>query len=298
MRRGGIIQQLVSQVVLPIVLAAIMLVMGLGLTRQHFIDVFRKPLAALLGLGLQMLFLPALALVIIFATGLTGVPAAGLFLLSLCPGGATSNLFSALARGNVALSICLTSISSLLIPFSLPLAFAAFLSFAGEAVPEMQFPIDVMIKQLIVVTLVPVLVGMALRHFAENWVKSIEVIARRVATFAMMAVIILLMATNLPLVMKMVSAHGLIVLMLSIIALTAAWTIAHQLKCSESDSRTLALETGVQNAGTAMMVALSIMHQPALAMIPLMYGLLMNIPAFGFIGWLMRRDQRQGSVQH
>jgi len=278
-------QQVVSQIALPVVLALIMLSMGLGLTLRNFTDVVRQPLAGLLGLGLQMLFLPGLALLLILVLDLSPVAAAGLFLLSLCPGGATSNLFSYLARGNVALSISLTAITSVLVPFTLPILFALYLQVAGEEQLVFAMPLGLMIKQLVVVSLVPVVVGMLLRHFASAWAIRVEPMAKRVATVAMLLVIVLLIMTNLPLVMTMASLNGAAVLGLSCVALVVAYQVAVRSGLAGKEARTLALETGVQNAGTAMMVALTLLHQPELAMIPLMYGLLMNIPAFGFIAW-------------
>lgn len=284
-------QQLVSQVALPVVLALIMLSMGLGLTVKNFTDVFRHPLIAVLGLGLQMLLLPVLALLLIAVFDLSPIAAAGLFLLSLCPGGATSNLFSYLARGNVALSISLTAITSLLVPFSLPLLFVAYVQWVGDEQMMFAMPLDIMIKQLVAVTLVPVLVGMLIRHFAANWAVSVEPLTKRIATVAMIAVIILLIATNLSLVINMASVNGMAVLALSCIALVLAYQVSLGVGVAVREARTLAMETGIQNAGTAMMVALTLLEQPSLAIIPLMYGLLMNIPAFGFIAWVNRKGQ-------
>ncbi len=283
-------QQLVSQVALPVVLALIMLSMGLGLTARNFMDVMRRPLAGLMGLGLQMLVLPILALLLIAVFELSPVAAAGLFLLSLCPGGATSNLFSYLAGGHVALSISLTAVSSVLVPVSLPLMFLAYLQFAGIEQLAFFMPLGIMVKQLVAVTLVPVVVGMLIRHVAASWARRVEPMAKRVATMAMVVIIVLLIATNWSLVMEVASLNGVAVLSLSCIALVFAYQVALRGGLTVREARTLAVETGIQNAGTAIMVALTLLEQPALAMIPLMYGLLMNIPAFGFIGWVRWRD--------
>ena len=288
-------QQIVSQVALPVVLAMIMLSMGLGLTTRNFTDVARHPLSAALGLGLQMCGLPILALLVIVLFDLSAVAAAGLFLLSLCPGGATSNLFSYLARGNVALSISLTAITSLIVPFTLPLLFMAYTEASGGQLAAFTMPLGMMVMQLVVVTLVPVLVGMGIRHFAANWAQRVEPMAKKVATMAMISVIILLIATNLPLVMDMASVNGVAVLGLSCVALVIAYLVASKAGLAAADVRTVAMETGIQNAGTAMMVAMTLLQQPQLAMIPLMYGLLMNIPAFGFIAWVQYKHQNAAS---
>ena len=171
----------------------------------------------------------------------------------------------------------------------------------GAEMSQFGLPLGLMTKQLIVVTLVPVLLGMAIRHFFAALAVRVEKHIKTVATLAMLAVIGLLLASNWALLETMFSISGAAVMTLSLSSLLLAWSVARQLQLSQADSRTIALEVGVQNAGTAMMVALSLLHQPELAMVPLMYGLLMNIPAFGFIGWITRRDdsvqQEQGQQQ-
>ena len=286
-------QQIVSQIALPIVLALIMLSMGLGLTIRNFTELARKPLSALLGLLLQMVGLPLLAVAVIVMFDLSPIAAAGIFLLSLCPGGATSNLFSYLAKGNVALSISLTAVTSLLVPFTLPLLFVAYGQASGDQLLAFALPLKTMVMQLVVVTLVPVLLGMTIRHFVRVWAIKVEPITKKIATLAMIGVIVLLIVTNLPLVADMVSINGVAVLSLSCFALIAAYSIASSAGIPPADVRTVAMETGIQNAGTAMMVALTLLEQPELAMVPLMYGLLMNIPAFGFIAWVHGSERSQ-----
>jgi len=295
-------QAVLSQVALPIVLAFIMFAMGLGLKPQHFRALLKTPQILLLGLLAQMALLPSLALILIIALGLEGATAAGLFLLSLCPGGATSNLFSYLARGNVALSIALTAITSLLVPFTLPLMFGSFLDANGDGTAEVGFPVLVTIKQLLVVTAVPVLLGMALRHFFPLAMSKAEPACKMLATVSMIVLVVLLIATNLPLMLQALSMGGLAVLLLSGLAILFGWSLSNQFGGSRADSRTIAIEAGIQNAGTAILVALAFLHQPELAAIPLMYGLLMNLPGFGFIAWVRMFDKREesasGTMQH
>ncbi|WP_028293761.1 bile acid:sodium symporter family protein [Oceanobacter kriegii] len=285
-------QEALSQVVLPIVLAFIMFAMGLGLRLVHFREILRSPQAMLLGFGAQMVFLPSLALILIIALGLDGPVAAGLFLLSLCPGGATSNLFSYLAGGNVALSIALTAVTSLLVPFTLPLMFVSYLNASGDTLAAFDFPLALTIKQLLVVTAVPVVVGMAIRHWATSLANRIEQPCKRLSTIVMMLLVLALMGTHLPIMADLFSMKGLAVMLLSVFAFVSGLTMARQFGCSSADSRTIAVEVGIQNAGTAILVAMAFLQRPELAMIPLMYGILMNIPGFAFIALLRYRDGR------
>lgn len=283
----------VSQILLPVVLAAIMLAMGLGLSVKDFQRIILQPRAVLLGLLLQIAFLPLLALAIITLVPLSPMAAAGLFLVSLCPGGATSNLFSFLARGDIALSVTLTGLTSLLSPIVLPLAFYSYLAVTADSATTFAVPLITLMKQLALVTLVPVSTGMIIRRMAPSWSNSVQPIVRRIATGAMIAIVFALMATNLNVVQALFSLNSLAVLLLATGSLIIAFGIAARANLSQQQRRTIAIEVGVQNAGTAMMVALAILHTPELAFVPLMYGLFMNLPAFGFLAWLAKKDARQ-----
>lgn len=107
----------------------------------------------------------------------------------------------------------------------------------------------------------------------------------------MLLIILALLITNQKIFDRFISIEGIAVLSLSSCSLFLAYFIAGKIKVSQQAQRTIAIEVGVQNAGTAMMVALSIMHQPQLAVVPLMYGLLMNIPACLFVAWVSRKSK-------
>ena len=285
-------EQTISQVMLPVVLAIVMLGMGLNLKAKDFKAVLDAPKAAILGFALQMLMLPILALFIIKLFGLNKEIAAGLFLIALCPGGATSNLFSFLAKGNIALSVCLTGVVSLLSPLILPLAFLGFIHFSGSIDSQsFSLPLLPAMKKLALVTLLPTLIGMCIRHYADDYSQSLIPLVKKLSALAMFLLIGALIFTNLSILPAMFSIYGAAVITLSSVSLLAAYFIAGKCNILEVDRKTIAIEVGVQNAGTAMMVALGIMQQPALAMIPLMYGLLMNIPAFTFVWWGGNKDK-------
>ncbi|PTY36078.1 hypothetical protein BGP77_01810 [Saccharospirillum sp. MSK14-1] len=286
---------LLSQVLLPLILAFIMFAMGLALNVRHFSELLRAPTIAVLGLALQMLMLPVLAVLIIVALNLNGPTAAGLFLLSLCPGGATSNLFTYLANGKVALSIALTALSSLLVPLTLPVLFGVYLNQAGDSAVDLQLPIANTIKQLIAVTFLPVVLGMALNHWAPSMAARLEPWCKKLGTGFMLLLVLALIVTNWSLLQAPIKA--LAVLLLSGSSLMIAWFIGSRISQDVAVARTLAVEVGIQNAGTALLVAISLMQQPALAVVPLIYGILMNLPGFGFVAWVRYRDAQQGALQ-
>lgn len=284
-------QHIVTQVLLLITLAIVMLGMGLGLKRADFSRVITQPKSSIIGLCLQIFMLPALALVLIQLFPLSSTAAAGLFLVSLCPGGATSNLFSLIAKGDVALSITLTAVISLLSPFLLPLVFITYLDIHGSQLEQFQLPIDLAIKQLIAVTVLPISLGMIITKWLPKQSQLIQPMVKKLSTIAMLLIILALLITNQKIFDRFISIEGIAVLLLSSCSLFLAYFIAGKIKVSQQAQRTIAIEVGVQNAGTAMMVALSIMHQPQLAVVPLMYGLLMNIPACLFVAWVSRKSK-------
>ncbi|TLS76456.1 bile acid:sodium symporter family protein [Photobacterium damselae] len=284
-------QHIVTQVLLPITLAIVMLGMGLGLKRADFSRVITQPKSSIIGLCLQIFMLPTLALVLIQLLPLSSTAAAGLFLVSLCPGGATSNLFSLIAKGDVALSITLTAVISLLSPFLLPLIFITYLDIHGSQLEQFQLPIDLAIKQLIAVTVLPISLGMIITKWLPKQSQRIQPMVKKLSTIAMLLIILALLITNQKIFDRFISIEGVAVLLLSSCSLFLAYFIAGKIKVSQQAQRTIAIEVGVQNAGTAMMVALSIMHQPQLAVVPLMYGLLMNIPACLFVAWVSRKSK-------
>lgn len=292
-----IIAQAVTQIMLPVVLGLVMLGMGLSLQIKDFKAVLTEPKAAMIGLLLQLLLLPILALFIIKVFALNQTAAAGLFLLALCPGGATSNLFSFLAKGNLALSVCLTSLVSMLSPLILPITFIGFIHYSGSADNQLfDLPLLPAMKQLAVVTLLPTVVGMSIRYFADKWSQSAIPLVKKGSTIAMLLVITALVLTNLTIIPAMLSLQGVAVVTMCSLALIIAYFMSGKLNVNNTDRKTIAIEVGIQNAGTAMMIAFTIMHQPALATIPLLYGLLMNIPAFIFVYWLLLLNKKKDKV--
>lgn len=290
-------QQLVIQTLLPLILAGVMLGIGMALQPADFKRVILQPRASILGLALQLLLLPCLALVLISLLPLSNWAAAGLFLIALCPGGATSNLFSLIARGDTALSVTLTGVTSLLTPITLPLLFIAYLQVHPVDAPLFHLPLAPTVQQLALVTLVPVTLGMLIRFWFPVGALAIQPHLRRISTLAMLLIVISLIATHMHLFDRMFSVDGLAILLLSSLAILSGYLLAGRAGLQPQEQRTLGLEVGVQNAGTAILVALTLLQEPALALVPLMYGILMNLPAFSFVAWLQRKDRLAATGQ-
>lgn len=283
-----------AQALLPWILAAVMLAMGLSLEIDNFRQVARHPGRMALGLALQMLALPLLSWVIVLVLPLPPLAAAGLLLVALVPGGATSNLFTYLARGDLALSVCLTAMTAMLVPFTLPLIMALNFHMLGFPTAGFSLPYWSAVGQLVMVTLVPVLVGMGVRRTlgparADRLLPAV----RRLTGIAMIAIVLALFAAYFDRLPAVFGLETVAVISLCSLAMLLGDRVARRAGLPEASVRSITVEVGVQNAGVAMMVAFAILHNPALGIVPLLYGLMMNVPAFAWVfwqGWRARAD--------
>lgn len=274
-----------TQVLLPAILAFVMFGMGLTLRIDDFKRIAQHPKAIAVGLTLQLVALPILAALIGIMLNLSLTAKAGLFLVALCPGGATSNFLTYLANGRVALSVTLTAFTSVIAPLTLPLIFTMYIAFLEGPNNAFSLPLLLAIKQLTVVTLLPIILGMGVKAYFPNVADHIAPFFKKLAIFAVVFLITILIATHPKVVLNMFSKDGLSVILLVTLAFFIGLCVSRRYLSDPTEHITIGLEVGVQNAGTAMMVAYTILKQPALAHLPLTYGLLMNIPAVAFI-WL------------
>ena len=163
-----------TAVFLPFALFIIMLGMGLGLTVKDFTRIFVEPKAVIIGLIAQLIIVPVVGFLLAMFFPLSPELAVGVVILAACPGGPTSNLVTYLVKGNVALSITLTAISSLVTVFTIPLVVnLAMQQFMAESV-ALQLPFLKTVIQIAVITLIPVSLGMLTHHYAPTLASTIE----------------------------------------------------------------------------------------------------------------------------
>jgi BASS family bile acid:Na+ symporter len=278
----------INTVFLPLCLALMMLVVGSGLDVKNFSPLLRKPLLTLAGLLMQLILLPILAWLLIGLLQLAGPLAIALVLIAAAPGGATSNLFSYLARGDVPLSIALTACTSLLAPFWMPWVVQLQLGWLGQG-GELQLSWWNSARQLLLVTAVPLLLGMLWRHVCRNWVVGHAAGLKGFASLVLLLMIVTLMWVNRQSLLDSLSWQTVsLVTGMACLALLAGYGLARMLLLDVQTARTLCFETGVQNAGVAMLMAFSQLQLPQAGMIALQYGLLMNIPALAVLWWFSR----------
>lgn len=280
----------INTVFLPLCLAVMMFIVGTSLEGKSFNPIFSKPKAMLIGLLAQLLLLPLLAWLLIGVFQLSGALAIGLLLVAAAPGGATSNLFSYLAKADVALSIAMTACMSLLAPLWMPWVMQLQLDWLGNQ-GTLQLSWMQAAMQLLLVTAVPLLLGMLLRRLCSQWVVRNESLLKKIASAVLLLMISVLVWSNWSKLQQ--DLHllvALLVILLASMALLAGYWLARLFGLGESVARTLSFETGVQNAGVAMLMAFTQLQLPEAGIVALFYGLLMNIPTLATLWWFNRRS--------
>lgn len=282
---------LLIKVVLPASLFIIMLGMGLALTINDFKLVITKPKAVLLGVIAQMVFLPLLAYLIILLFGMTGAVAMGLMILALCPGGTTSNLYTYLAKGDVALSVTLTSVVSLIAPFTVPIFIVLFLDlFLGEG-QHVELPIKDTIIQLIAITIVPISIGMLINHYRPTISHKAEGFVKIFSMAFLFFIVALIVITNVHEMGNYFAQAGMAALLLNILCLAMGYGVAKLANLNESQSKAIGIEVGFQNGTLAIVIALTLLGNTEMAIAATCYSLTMFITGAGF-AWLLNRNSQ------
>ncbi len=285
--------QTLTQVALPIAIILIMTGVGLSLVPADFKRVFQQPKAFFLGAICQMLILPLIAVAVIAVTGLTGELAIGLFILSLCPGGATSNLYSYLAKADVGLSVSLTAVIGFITPFTIPLLAVWAINFYGSDGEQFQLPIINTWIKLMVVTVIPVLIGMGIR---AKWPSLAKRSDTYVSWFSMAVLAFVILSICISLGEKMIDfaiTTGPAVIILNLSTMTLGYFAGRFLLHQEAQSRTITLEVGMQNGTLALLITSGILESGAMSMAPSIYSLFMFVSASAFTYLVLRKDRTQ-----
>ena len=279
---------LMTQWLLPLALFVIMLGVGMTLRMDDFRRVFQAPAAVLAGLFGQLLLLPVLGLLLVTLMELPPMLAVGLMVLTFAPGGATSNMLTLLSRGDTALSVSLTAVSSLVTPFTLPLLTVLTLSYwQGNAVlPE--FPVLASILKLMLVTLLPVMLGMLIGARSPDFSQRIRLPVKVMSLLFMVVVVTGIVVSNWTRLPSLIAVVGPAALMLALLARGAGYLLARLLRLREAQQITLSIEVGIQNAGTALMVTGGLLQSAEMSASALIYGVLMQVPAVMLVAWRNR----------
>lgn len=286
----------IVQDALPIILALIMVGMGTSLLPRDFGRLLQQPKSVLSILAAQLLVLPLLGIAVSTALNLTPMLVLGIVLLCSCPGGTTSNLFTHLARGNLALSITLTAISGLIVVFTIPMWFGLANSLIGNGDGRWQLPLMPTVKTLFFITVLPVAVGMLIRaNYPRLAVKIHDLISKVSLVFIASLTMGLIIAEREVFATYFVQV-GLAVFVLNALAVIAGGGIARLFKLAQSDTTTSMLEVGIQNSAMAIVIATSIIGDPDIAIPATVYSFTMYLFGFGVVAFRRKSGDTVGPV--
>ena len=268
-------QTLLAKVILPAALFLIMFGMGLSLVPADFRRVLRAPKAAAVGVFCQMVLLPLVALAVVGIVEMEPALAVGLMVLAFCPGGTTSNMLTYLARGDVALSISLTAVVSLVTPFTIPVLTALSMTHLMGAGKEISLPLGETIIALLVITVVPVGIGMAVNHNWPAFSKRADKPVKWFSLIALFAIIAGLVKQNAAELPTFFAQTGLATLLLNVAAMALGFAAARAARLDRKQQITIGLEVGIQNGTTALMVTGTLLGDATMTIAPAIYSLIM-----------------------
>jgi BASS family bile acid:Na+ symporter len=273
-------------IVMPI-LIVLMFLLGTDLNKKSFTDVARNPRAVLIGMIGQIIILPIIAFALAWVLDLPPVYFMGLVLIACCPGGSSSNVFSMLAKGDVALSVTLTAISSIITLFTIPVIMEFVARFVSEhSGVEVHLPLGRLIVQNIVLLFVPLFIGIMFRHYLPGPAAKVNKVLGKLAFPALMTLALVFFLQNTQAIKENIAVLGVTVTVLILLAMLCSSTLSWMTKSSVAVRRTIVIEVGMQNAAQAIAIASSpfIFNSNEMAIPAIIYALLMNVILLVYVG--------------
>lgn len=279
------IATLLSQVLLPISLAIIMFGMGMTLTVSDFTRILKYPKAVFIGLTNQLIFLPIIGFSLAVAFDLDPIMAVGLMTLAVAPGGPTSNLITQVCRGNIALSVTLTAIASCLSILTIPFILSSALDYFGAGTGTViQLPVLDTILQIMVITIIPISIGMYVRKRKTAFADRMENPMRRASTIIFILVFIAVIAANKDLLSDAIQRVGPVTLALNLVTMGTGYLTARIFNLTFADSISVTIESGIQNGTLAFVIVTTILQNVEMGIPIGMYSIWMFITG-GILMW-------------
>ena len=279
-------------IVLPI-LTLLMFDLGLTLKFEDFGKVFRDPWPIMVALFGQLVLLPLIALGLATAFHLPPVFVIGLVLIACCPCGSSSNVFSKLAGGDVALSVTLTALSSVITLFTIPFVMSWATNLVGESV-GISLPVGNLIKQNLVLMLLPVLLGICLHYAWPKGAEKTDKVLGKLAFPLLLVLITVFYIQHHRTILDNIGILGLCVTALILVAIGCSSLLSRLVKSDGRQRRTVVIEVGMQNAAQAIAIASSpfIFANEEMAIPAILYSLMMNIVLLIYVGLVRNQDKK------
>jgi BASS family bile acid:Na+ symporter len=279
-------------VLLPLALAFIMFALGLTLTVADFVRVARRPQAMAAGLAGQVLLVPLVAYLVATLWGLPPEMAAGLMIVAACPGGASSGLITHLAKGDTALSISLTAVTSIAAVLTMPLVIDfALHHFVGIGVAG-ELPVGRMVRGVFFLTTVPVAAGMLLKRYRAALTARITRSTERIATTLFLLIVVATFASQRQAIADNLAAIGPAALTHNLAVMALGFGIAAAAGLALRDRIAICIECGLHNAAVGIFIAVTVLQSPRLAVPSVVYALIMNLSAIALIFFMRRQGEK------
>lgn len=271
---------LFTTVLLPLALAIVMLGMGLSLVPEDFKRITRYPKAVVIGTACQVVLLPLIGLLIALVVPMERALAVGLIVVAVCPGGPSSNLMTYLAKGDVALSVTLTALSSIITVFTIPILINLTLQHFLEESAAITLPIGQTMLQILLITLLPTVIGMVIRYYFPDTARRLEKQMARLAIGLLALIIVLLLVREGSKLPRFLVQVGISVLLLNLLATLAGFFTAKLFRLPLSQQICIGIEVGIQNGTLALAITAGLLNNPDMAVPAAVYSLLMYITGF------------------
>ena len=274
---------IVTDIFLPLALAFIMFALGLGLTGADFLRVLKQPKDFFVGAISQIILLPIIAFILVKLWPISPELAIGVMIIAAAPGGVTSNILTSFAKGDVALSISLTAIISLLSVITVPFIIITSLSLLGSETVSQNISLTNMAISMFLIVTVPVILGMVFRRFASNAAIKFEPIAKKISIGLFIIVLLGAILAEKNNIVSYFADAGLITLALNVIMMIVAFYVAQLLATGNAQKKCIAIECGLQNGTLAIFVGTTLFGGGAFVIPAATYSLIMFATSLIFV---------------
>jgi len=274
---------IVTDIFLPLALAFIMFALGLGLTGLDFLRVIKQPKDFLVGAISQIILLPVIAFILISIWPISPELAIGVMIIAAAPGGVTSNILTSFAKGDVALSVSLTAIISLLCVVTVPFIIVTSLSLLGIDSIAQNISLTGMAISMFLIVTVPVIIGMIFRKFASNLALKFEPVAKKISMVLFIIVLLGAILAEKDNIVSYFADAGLVTLILNVLMMIVAFSAAQLLGTGNSQKKSIAIECGLQNGTLAIFVGTTLFGGGAYIIPAATYSLIMFVTSLIFV---------------
>jgi len=281
---------LITTAFLPLALAFIMLGMGLSLNLGDFKNIFRYPKAMVLGLFCQLVLLPVLGFFLILSFGLKGTMAVGIMIIACCPGGPTSNMITHLSKGDTALSISLTAMSSVITIFTIPLLVNFSIVYFGEE-GSVSLPFIPTVLRITGVTLVPVAIGMWLKHRFAAMAQKADRPVRIASILFFVLVVGGAILNEKDQIVNFFAVAGPVTLLLNVLTFGLSLLFSRILTLPVPQQLAISIESGIQNGTLGIMIAATLLQNSAMAIPVVIYSLIMFVASILIVSIAGKMDK-------